>query len=196
MQDDRWSHGAEVCVCRRGHRRHLVWRGDCCRAQLPAPSSLCPAHHATRLGPLGIAWGSSLLQLAWALVSQYLILFRNELIHCFKNILRRCEAIISVLNGIKAKRAGAFTKAKEIICLFVSNNQRSGACHGAEPLGDLEHPTAERGEMPAPCLQPLVTPEGGTQCEDRRCVRDPELLGPASTERGAQRWCAEQPGHG
>lgn len=95
-------------------------------AQLTVPSS--PSHS---LGLLGSPWSSSLLQLVWALVSQYLILFRNELIHCFKNILRCCEAIISVLNGIKARRADAFTKAEENIYLFFSNNQRRGACHGA-----------------------------------------------------------------
>lgn len=56
----------------------------------------------------------------------------------------------------------------------------------SEPLGDLQHSMAEHGEVPAPCLQLSVTPTGGTQCEGRRCVRDPEGLGLASTERGAQ----------
>lgn len=91
-------------------------------ARLKVPNSLCPAPRPTRLGLLGSPWSSSLLQLVWALVSQYLILFRNELIHCFKNILRHCEAIISVLNGIKAGRADAFTKAEENIYWFFSNN--------------------------------------------------------------------------
>lgn len=51
---------------------------------------------------------------SWVLfTSQSLILFRNELTHCFKNTLQCCRATISVLNGIKAKIADAFTKAKE-----------------------------------------------------------------------------------
>lgn len=33
----------------------------------------------------------------------------------------------------------------------------------SEPLSNLHHSTAQHGEVPAPCLQPSVTPKGGTQ---------------------------------
>lgn len=67
----------------------------------------------------------------WLLfTSRYLILFRNELMRCFKNILWHCEAIISVLNGIKARIADAFTKVKENIYLLFKNNQKKQSTPG------------------------------------------------------------------
>ena len=89
--------------------------------------SLCPALGAAWPGTAGqcLESRSPLGSCGWLLfVSRYLILFRNELIHCFKNILWCCVAIISVLNGLKARIAGAFTKAKQNIYLVFKNNQK------------------------------------------------------------------------
>lgn len=99
--------GQGVCVRRRGHCcAPRVERRDC---------SPCLAHGAAWPGTAGqgLESRSHLGSCSWLLfISRYLILFRNELMHCFKNILWHCKAIILVLNGIKARIADSFTKAK------------------------------------------------------------------------------------
>lgn len=115
-------------------------RGE--EGRLPVPSSRCRLARDRRV-VLGALLSSG--QCSWSLfISRYLILFRNELIHCFKNILRHCKAIISVLNGIKTRAADAFAKAKENIYLVFTNTQKKQSMPGQSQVHRKpEHLTVE-----------------------------------------------------